>query len=84
MKRLQNEQAKNELCELVCVTKWSLSNFTVARSEIADGRSPVSEVESDDKAKAEGAARPSVKQFQDSNRNVATLDYLFNIVSGIS
>ena len=76
MKRLQNEQAKNELCELVCVTKWSLSNFMVAINEIAYGRSPVSQVESDDKAKAEGAIRPSAKQFQDSNRKVATLDYI--------
>ena len=59
------------------ILEWrfeKVSNFTVAMSEIADGRSPVSEVESDDKAKAEGAARPSVKQFQDSKRKVATLD----------
>ena len=74
MKRLQNEQAKNELCELVCGTKCSLSSFTVAKSEIADGRSPVSEGESDDKAKAEGAKRPSIKQFQDGKHNDATLD----------
>ena len=35
-------------------------------SEIADGRSPVSEVGSEYKAVAEGATRPSVKQFQES------------------
>ena len=51
-----------------------MSNFTVAMSEIADGRSPVSEGESDDKVKAEGTTRPSVKQFQDGKRKVATPD----------